>query len=321
MFFIQLTLIEMENVNTTAKLILLSLVILPMLSTLALAEENSTGALTVVDDLGRAVSVAQIPQRIVSLSPSNTEILFALGLGDKVVGATKYCNYPPQVKELEDAGKIVIVGGYVDPDIETILSLHPDLVLASRTRSTEAVSLLDKEGTATFVTDPKNLTDIIRSIESIGKITGSEAEASRLCDQMQSRIDAVSEKTSSLSKMRVLYIVWHDPVKTAGAGAFEDELIEKAGGVNIFHDLSSYAQVDPEAIAVRNPEVIIACSGMGSGADGPTQWAKTEKGLNQTDARKNGRIYQAEGDIITRAGPRIVDGLEMVAKFIHPEAF
>jgi len=321
MFFIQLTLIEMENVNTTLKLILLSLVILPFLSTLALAEENTTGTLTVVDDLGRAVSAAQIPQKIVSLSPSNTEILFALGLGDRVVGATKYCNYPPRVKELEDAGKIVIVGGYVDPDIETILSLHPDLVLASRTRSTEAVSLLDREGIAAFVTDPKNLTDIIRSIERIGKITGSEAEASRLCNQMQSRIDAVSEKTSTLPKMRVLYIVWHDPVKTAGAGTFEDELIEKAGGVNIFHDLSGYAQVDPEAIAVRNPEVIIACSGMGSGADGPTQWARTEKGLNLTEARKNGRIYQAEGDLITRAGPRIVDGLEMLAKFIHPEAF
>jgi iron complex transport system substrate-binding protein len=225
------------------------------------------------------------------------------------------------VKELEDAGKIAIVGGYVDPDIETILSLHPDLVLASRTRSTEAVSLLDREGIATLVSDPKNLTDIIRSIERIGKITGSEAEASRLCDQMQSRIDAVSDRTSSLPKMRVLYIVWHDPVKTAGDGTFEDELIEKAGGENIFHDLSGYAQVDPEAIAVRNPEVIIACSGMGSGADGPTQWARAERGLNQTEARKNGRIYQAEGDLITRAGPRIVDGLEMLAKFIHPEAF
>ena len=307
--------------KTTLKLILLSLVMLQMLCSLSLAEENATGALTVVDDLGRTVSVAQIPLRIVSLSPSNTEILFALDLGDKVVGATKYCNYPPQVKELEDAGKIVIVGGYIDPDVETILSLHPDLVLASRTRSTEAVSLLEKEGVAAFVTDPKNLTDIIRSIERIGKITGSEAQASRLCDQMQSRIDAVSDRTSSLPKMRVLYIVWHDPVKTAGAGTFEDELIEKAGGVNIFHDLSGYAQVDPEAIAVRNPQVIIACSGMGSGADGPIQWAKTEKGLNQTEARKNGRIYQAEGDLITRAGPRIVDGLEMLAKFIHPEAF
>ncbi|OPY54627.1 MAG: Cobalamin-binding protein precursor [Methanosaeta sp. PtaU1.Bin112] len=311
----------MRNVNSTLKSMLLYLAILPMICSLTLADENTTSVPTIVDDPGKSVSLAQIPQRIISLSPSNTEILFALGLGDNVVGATKYCDYPPLVNELKESKKIEVVGGYVDPDIEMVLSLHPDLVLASRTRSTEAVTLLDKEGIATLVSDPKNLTDIIRSIEKIGKITGKEEEASKLCNQMQSRIDAISEKTSSLGKMRVLYIVWHDPVKTAGAGTFEDELIEKAGGVNIFHDLSGYAQVDPEAIAVRNPEVIIACSGMGSGADEPTQWAKTERGLNQTIARKNDRIYKAEGDLITRAGPRIVDGLEMMAKFIHPEAF
>ena len=303
------------------KLMILSLVILPLFCFITPAEENMTSALNFADDLGREVSVATPPQRIVSLSPSNTEILFALGLEDRVVGATKYCNYPPSVLELKDSKKIEVVGGYVDPDVEKILSLHPDLVLASRTRSSGTVSLLDKEGIATFVVDPNNLSSIIQSIEKVGKITGREADASDLCSQMESRIKAVSDKTSSLPKTRVLYIVWHDPVKTAGSGTFEDELIEKAGGVNIFHDLSGYVQVDPEAIAVRNPEVIIACSGMGSGADMPLSWAKTERGLNQTDARKNGRIYQAEGDLITRTGPRIVDGLEMLAKFIHPEAF
>jgi len=307
--------------NLILKLMILSLVILPLLCSVTLAEENATRARNVTDDLGREVGMAKTPERIVSLSPSNTEILFALGLGDRVVGATKYCNYPPLVKELKESKKIEDVGGYVDPDIETILSLHPDLVLASRTRSSGAVSLLEKEGIATFVVDANNLSSIIRSIEKVGKISGKEADASKLCNQMESRIKAVSDKISSLPKTRVLYVVWHDPVKTAGAGTFEDELIEKGGGVNIFHDLLGYAQIDPEAIAVRNPEVIIACSGMGSGADLPMQWAKTERGLNQTDARKNGRIYQAEGDLITRTGPRVVDGLEMLARFIHPEAF
>jgi iron complex transport system substrate-binding protein len=311
----------MKNMNLILKLMILSLIILPLFCPISLAEENTTDAQTVADDLGREVSVAFPPERIVSLSPSNTEILFALGLEDRVVGATKYCNYPPSVLELKDRKKIKVVGGYVDPDIEKILSLHPDLVRASRTRSSGAVSLLDKEGIATFVVDPNNLSSIIHSIEKVGKITGQEADASDICNMMKSRIKAVSDKTSSLPKTRVLYIVWHDPVKTAGYGTFEDELIEKAGGVNIFHDLAGYVQVDPEAIAVRNPEVIIACSGMGSGADMPLQWARTERGLNQTDARKNSRIYQAEGDLITRTGPRIVDGLEMLAKFIHPEAF
>jgi iron complex transport system substrate-binding protein len=300
---------------------ILSIVALLLFCSVTLAEENTTSAVTVTDDLGRAVSMAKTPERIVSLSPSNTEILFALGLGDRVVGATKYCNYPPLVKELKDSGKVEVVGGYVDPDIEKILTLHPDLVLAGQKHISGAVSQLDKEDIPTFVVDPNNLSSITLSIEKIGKITGKEAEAFDLCNQMEARIRAVWDKVSSLPKIRVLYVVWHDPVRTAGAGTFEDEIIEKAGGVNIFHDLSGYAQVDPEAIAVRNPEVIITCSGMGTGADKPLQWAETERGLNQTDARKNGRIYQAEGDLITRSGPRIVDGLEMFAKFIHPEAF
>lgn len=134
------------------------------------------------------------------------------------------------------------------------------------------------------------------------------------------RIKAISEKVASLPKTRVLCVVWNDPVKTAGAGTFENEIIEKAGGENIFHDLSGYAQVDPEAIAVRNPEVIIACSGIGTEEDKPLQWAEMERGLNPTDACKNGRIYQAEGDLITRTGPRIVDGPEIFAKFIHSGA-
>ena len=302
-----------------SKSMILPIIMMLLLCSVAVAEENNT--VTVTDDLGRIVSISNAPQRIVSLSPSNTEILFALGLGDRVVGVTKYCSYPPEVESLKDSGKAEVVGGYVDPDFEKILSLRPDLVLASQTHSNGAVSLLDKVGIPTFVVDSNNLSSIILSIVKVGKIAGKADDASALVAQMQSRIKAVSDKVSSLPKTRVLYIVWHDPVQTAGAGTFEDEIIERAGGVNIFHDLSGYAQVDPEAIAVRNPEAIIACSGMGTGADKPLQWAETERGLNQTDARKNDRIYQAEGDLITRAGPRIVDGLEMFAKFIHPEAF
>jgi iron complex transport system substrate-binding protein len=130
--------------------------------------------MTIADDFGQEVSVAIAPQIIVSLSPSNTEILFALGLEDRVVGVTKYCNYPPLVKELKECKKIEVVGEYVDPDIEKILSLHPDLVLTSRTRSIGAVSMLDK--------DPNNLSCIIQSIEKIGKISRKEADASKLCN-------------------------------------------------------------------------------------------------------------------------------------------
>jgi iron complex transport system substrate-binding protein len=300
---------------------MISFLLMLIFCSIALAEESATTAAIVKDDLGRAVSIAGVPERIVSLSPSNTEILFALGLGDRVVGATKYCNYPSQVKELESSGKIEVVGGYVDPDIETILSLRPDLVLAGQKHSNGAVPLLEKEAIPVYVVDSNNLNNIILSIKKIGQITGKDENASNLADQMESRMKDISDRISSLAKTRVLYIVWHDPVKTAGSGTFENEIIEKAGGVNIFHDLSGYAEVDSEAIAVRNPEVIITCTGMGQGADKPMMWAENEQVLNLTDARKNGRIYQATGDVVTRAGPRIVDGLVMFAKFIHPEAF
>jgi len=302
-----------------SKSMISALIAMLLLISAACAQESNT--ITTTDDLGRQVSISSAPERIVSLSPSNTEILFALGLGDQVVGVTKYCNYPSVVKDLKDSGKIAVVGGYVDPDFEKILSLRPDLVVASQTHGSGVVTLLDQQNIPVFVVDSNNLSDILRSIEKIGKITGKAAEASALTSQMQSRIKAVSDKVSSLPKLRVLYVVWHDPVQTAGSGTFEDEIIQTAGGENLFHDLSGYAQVDTEAIAVRDPEVIIACTGMGEGADKPLQWAKAERGLDLTDARKNDRIYQAQGDLITRAGPRIVDGLEMFAKFIHPEAF
>ncbi|MFB3765187.1 MAG: ABC transporter substrate-binding protein [Methanotrichaceae archaeon] len=292
-----------------------------MLLFFAVAGAERVKPITVTDDMGRIVDIAKAPERIISLAPSNTEILFALGLGNNVVGVTKYCNYPPEVESLKDSGKLAVIGGYIDPDLEKILSLHPDLILATDVNINDIVPALEKAGIPTFVVKSNNLSGILASIRKIGKITGKEAEASTLTSQMESRIKAVSDKVNQLPKKKVLYIVWHDPVQTVGKGTFEDEIIELAGGTNIFHELSGYPQVDPEAIAVRNPEVIIACTGMGEGMDQPFQWAKTDKSLNQTDARHNNRIYEADADIMTRPGPRIVEGLEMFARYIHPEAF
>jgi len=299
----------------------IALLLAIMLFSIAVTEAEGNKPINVADDLGRGVSIAKAPERIVSLSPSNTEILFALGLENEVAGVTEYCNYPLDVESREKDGKLDIVGGFKEPNVEMILSLHPDLVLASKTHSNDTVPALERVGIPTYIVKSNNLSSILLSIRKIGKITGTEAEANGLTDKMESRIKAVSDKVDQLPGKRVLYIVWHDPVRTAGAGTFEDEIIEKAGGLNIFHDLSGYAQIDPEAILARNPEVIIACTGMGKGMDESILWAKTDRSLNLTDAGQENRIYQADGDIITRAGPRIVDGLEMFARFIHPEAF
>jgi iron complex transport system substrate-binding protein len=292
-----------------------------LISTTAMAEDIGVDRVTtVIDDLGRVVSLAGAPERIVSLSPANTEILFALGLDSKVVGVTTYCNYPPKLESLKDQGEIALVGGFIDPDLEKILSLVPDLVLASNIHSDNVVFSLEKEGIPTFVVDPDNVSSTLLSIEKIGRITGKTTEAIDLTNEMRSRIHAISDGDARLPAAKVLYIVWIDPVRTAGTGTFEDEIIEEAGGVNLFHDLRGYAQVDPEAIVLRNPEVIITCADMGDGNDRPFLWAETYRILNQTDARRKGRIFKADGDIVSRTGPRIVDALEIFARFIHSEA-
>ncbi|MDD1762553.1 MAG: ABC transporter substrate-binding protein [Methanothrix sp.] len=258
------------------------------------AEEVTSVSLT--DDMGRMVTVSEAPARIISLSPSNTEILFALGLQDRVIGVTKYCNYPPEIEELKKSGKIVEIGGYKDPDIEKIISLNPDLVLASKIQSSSTIPDLENAGISTFAVNSDNLSHVLQSIKNIGKITRKEEKAAELVESLESRIKTLSEKVDLLQKKRVLYVF-------------------------IFHDLSEYPLIDPESVALKNPEIIITGVGSGERKDDPLNWARTEDGIEDTDARKDNRIYQVQGDILTRAGPRIVDALEMIAKIIHPEAF
>jgi len=287
---------------------------------LIVSHANEVRSVALTDDLGRVVIVPQEPERIISLSPSNTEILFSLGLEGRVVGVTEYCNYPPQIEGLKNGGQLVVVGGYKDPDVEKILSLSPDLVLASEIQSSTAIPILQEAGVPTFAVCSNNISGVLRAIKKVGLITGTDARASELVDSMQSRITAVSEKVDSFQRSRVLFVLWHDPLQTAGNGTVQDEMIEMAGGSNIFHDLAGYPQIDPEAVVQKNPEIIITVEGTGERRDDPLLWAKTDDDIIDTDARENSRIYQAKGDLIARAGPRIVDALEMIAGMIHPEA-
>ena len=274
-----------------------------------------------VDDLGRNVSINGTAERIVSLSPSNTEILFALGLEGRIAGVTSYCNYPPQIEELKKSGKLTVVGGYKDPDLEKIMSLHPDLVLGSKIHSGNVIPGLEKSGIAVFAVNSANLSTMLSTISKVGEITGKETQATDLIDGLQSRINEVKNKVGSLPEKRVFYLLWHDPLQTAGIDTVQDEIIEMAGGENIFHDLSGYPRIDAEAIVERDPEIIITGRGMGEKRDATLNWAKDEEIINDTKARENGCIYQIEGDLMTRAGPRIVDGLEELARIIHPEAY
>jgi len=264
---------------------------------------------TFVDDLGRSITIERIPQRIVSLAPSNTEILFALGLGEEVVGVTDWCDFPPEALDKEK------VGAYDIPDIEKIRALNPDLILVAYGTSMDVINTLEGLGLTVFGIKSTDLDDVLNDIRTVGNITGKELEAQALTSEMESRIEAVTDETSELEQRpRVFYIVWHDPLWTAGSETFIHELIEKAGGVNICQNITGYATISIEEVVARNPEVIIA-------SEWSFDWANNETLLEGTDARQNGRIYQGDDDLVQRSGPRLGEGLEWFAYFIHPEIF
>jgi len=280
--------------------------------------------MTVTDQAGRLVTIETMPAKIVSLAPSNTEIVFALGLRDKVVGVTQFCNYPP---EAQDKLKI---GGFslsdIDVSIEQIVVIKPDLVLASETHLAEVIPKLEQFVPESAILVLKTQTEtfdvVFEAITLVGKCTGTEDEAAQLVTEMNSRIQAITDKTKNLAdseRPKVLYIVWNDPIFAICGGTLGNALIEAAGGVNIFQDLTGSPAVGLETIIIRNPQVILASAAIGTGFDLPYQYALTEPRLEGVEARINGRVYPVNDDLAGRPGPRIVEALELMAKMIHPE--
>jgi iron complex transport system substrate-binding protein len=275
----------------------------------ACSPSGQTPTQYVFDDLGRLVAINGTPQRIISLAPSNTEILFALGLGDRVVGVTDYCDYPPEALNKTK------VGGYANPDIEKIVALNPDLILAGYGNPIEVVYTLAGLGLTVFGIKTTDLDDLLNDIRRVGEITDKEVEAQALTSAMESRIQAVTNQTEELEQRpRVFYIVWHDPLWTAGSGTFINELIEKAGGVNIFGNVTGYPMVSIEDVLALNPEIIIT-------SEWSYDWAQNATELASTNASQTGRIYTLDDDLVQRPGPRLVEGLEWFVHYIQPDIF
>jgi len=266
----------------------------------------------VFDDLGRLVGFNGTPERIISLAPSNTEILFALGLGDKVVGVTSWCDFPPEALDKEQ------VGEYDTPDMEKIVALNPDLILVSYGTSMEVIDGMVALGLTVFGIKSTDLDDVLNDIRTIGEITDKEIEAQALTSEMESRIQAITDQTAGLEqRLKVFYIVWGDESSalwTAGSGTFIHELIEKAGGVNICQNITGYSTISIEDVVAHNPEVIIT-------TELSYDWAINSTDLAATNASQTDRIFTCDDDIVQRPGPRLVDGLEWFAYFIHPEMF
>lgn len=272
-----------------------------------------------IDQAGNTVSIGHLPQKIVSLAPSNTEIVYALGLQDRLVAGTKYDDYP------EEARSKPKIGGFSTVDIEKVVALAPDLVLAADTHKATVTPELSRLGITTLTLAPKNLDEVMAAITLVGRVAGAEDRAERLVNDMRTRIKAVTDQTDNLSASQrpgVFYLLWHDPMMTVGSKVIISELITKAGGSNIAAGLEDdYPAMSLEAVISANPGVIIADGGHGDAAALSFNFARSEPRLGAVAARLNGRVYPIDSDLVTIPGPRIVAGLEEMARIIHPEIF
>ena len=284
--------------------------------------EKPTGPISIIDDVGRNVTITSYPpERIVSLSPSCTEILFALGLGDKVVGVDTYSDFPA-----EETENITKVGSFAAINVEGVLGLEPDLVLATGGIQLTVVEALEEPLRAIngsiVVLLPKNITGVFEDIKMVGEITGKIDEANALVADMESRIQEVVDKTEGAPRPNV-YVEYYfnGGYWSFGSEAMINELIYKAGGINVFAGFGSkYMSTNDEAIFTAKPEVIIISKGAMAESCGLTpDVIKARAGWDQLSAVENDRIYEVNEAILVRPGPRIVDAIEILANLFYPE--
>jgi len=273
---------------------------------------SDAGTLKLKDEVGREVTFSFPPKRIVSLAPNITEILFSLGLDEEVVGVSIHCNYPEKAKSR------VRVGSYISIDFERVISLKPDLIIATGAGNPrEMVERLERLGFPSFVIFPKRFEDVLQSIRHLGRVSAKEREALSIIESMQRRKEKVAERTKTLYRPKVFLQIGESPIVTVGKGSFGDDLIRLAGGENVAgKDKEMYPRLGMEEILKRSPEVILISS-MNPKGDYERILREWER-WKMIPAVKQGRIHLIDSDLIDRPSPRIIEGLEEMATLIHP---
>lgn len=268
----------------------------------------------VTDEAGRRVTVPAKIERFISLAPNLTEIAYAVGAGDRLVGNTTFCDYPEQAKKVQK------VGDTLQPSIERILALRPQLVLVSTASQLETFTKqLDEHGIAVYVTDPRDLEGVFRSILSVGDLLNESAAASESVKQLRARSEIVERAVAGLAPVSVFFQLSGQPLYTAGRSSFVTNLIERAGGRSVTSDVEeAWPRLSDERALASRPEALIMLSGDAMGAAANT---KVAAALRNSPAVQNGRVYLIDGDLLTRPGPRLVDGLEQIAHALQPKAF
>jgi iron complex transport system substrate-binding protein len=263
----------------------------------------------VKDCRGKTIKIAREPKRIISIAPSNTEILFALGLEKQVVGVTKFCNYPAAAKKKTQIGDL-------RTSVEKVISLKADLVLAHGFLNDDAVRSLEKHKVVVAAFDPKTLDEAMRDIKTIGLMTNREKQAGQIVSKMSSTATAIRKKAAGIrSRPKVLVAVQGEPLWAAGPKTFVDEMIRISGGTNLAADAKAgYNQFSAEAAVWRKPDVIVYTTASDSKVFSKGLWSGT-------NAVKRKRVYSVNPDLLVRPGPRLADGLKAIARLIHPDVF
>jgi iron complex transport system substrate-binding protein len=274
---------------------------------------STTETREVTDEAGRRVRVPLHIDRIVSLAPNLTEIVYAVGAGDRLVGDTEYCDYPAE------ANSVAKIGDTMHPSVERIIALKPQIVLVSTASQLEAFTKqLDQQQTAVYVTNPESLDDIFRSIQTLGDLFGEHDRATKLVADLRQRADAVEAATKQTKPVKVFYQLSGEPLYTIGRESYLTDLVRRAGGVSATADVpGAFPRYSDEAALAAHPEAIILPTGGSMGTANATVAAP----LKNSPAVLSNRIYKINDDHLSRPGPRLIEGLEEMARALHPEAF
>jgi iron complex transport system substrate-binding protein len=295
-----------------------------LLSALPLRAQSFTPAPTatpppatreVVDEFGRTIRVPQLPTRIVSLAPSLTETLYALGVQDRLVGDTDFCDYPP------DAQKKRKVGGPINPNLEEIAALHPDLVLVTKEiNRLDTLRALDTLGIPAYATDARNVDDILSTTQKLADLLGVPETGKSLTADLQARLVALHARLESLPPSRVLFVVWTHPLISVGKNTFIADALRKADAASIVDATQDWPQMNLEEVVRLQPDYLVFAASHADSAARDFELLSSLPGWQFLEAVRNHR-FAVISDAVNRPAPRIVSAIEDLARQLHPAAF
>lgn len=279
------------------------------------AQAPSPAPRELTDELGRKVRLPQEVKRVVSLAPNLTEIVFALGKGIRLVGDTDFCDYPPEAEQKPH------IGGPVNPNLETIAALKPDVILASGSiNRQQTVDALDRIGLPVFVTYPHSVEGMIASVEHIGSAVGAEKSAAELAQDLRDRIEEVKKRVGGKTPRRVFFVVWTDPLISIGNDTFIADALRIAGGESVVQTKGEWPHISLEEIVHLQPDILVFASAHGAETHREIDELLDRPGWKDLRAMQQDNVVVLS-DAINRPAPRMVDAIERLAVALHPEAF